>query len=213
MGMGKMDWMKKGSGLGLGAVLAAAALGAWACAFQEDVSEDGGLAVFVTDSSRISLDFDDLEQTVFEDSGEFSLEDVRKNLQDKGLNLSTVTISTLVVTYDDSTKKFLEDNQGLDYNLKIFVKEKGDTAAPKLALVSAGTAPGDTTLEFNPTKTSFAMGTDLAVDAAGFPSFIAAIQDTSKKIEFVLARLTVPGKLKATGKLNLNMVVTVGAKP
>lgn len=203
----------KKSALAFGALLATAALGVWACAFKDDTAgTGGGLSIFVTDSSKVSLAFDDPDQTVFEDSGEFNLDEVRKNIHDKGIDLKTVAITTLNVTYDDSTKKFLSDNKGLPYNLKIYIKAKGDTAAPKLALVSAGAAPGDTTLTLDPNQVMFGMGKELAVDAEGFPFFLSSIQDTIPTM-FVLARLTVLEKLKATGKLNLNMVVTVGGKP
>jgi hypothetical protein len=214
MGIAKTHGMKKGLGLAFGALLAAAALEMGACAFREDPTDNGGgLSIFVTDSSKVHLNFDDVEKTVFEDSGEFDLDAVRKNLSDKGIDSKSVTITTLVVTYDDSTKKFLEDNADLRYNLKIFLREKSDTTAPKLALESAGPTKGDTVLTLNPSKIDFTMGKELAVDTAGFPGFVASIQDTSQHKMFVLARLTVLDKLKATGSLNLNMAVTVGGKP
>jgi hypothetical protein len=200
--------------LALGALMAGASLGLWACAFSDEgaTEEGGGILVQVTDSSKVNLSFDDIDQTVFVDSGEFDLDAIRDEINKKGIDLESVKISSLLVTYDDTTKKFLSDNKGLEYNLKIYTKEKSDTGAAKLTLESTGKEKGDTTLVLDPESVKFTLGSELAAIPEGFHDLLAAIQNTDMHKVFVKAQLTVLEKLKATGKLNLNMVVTVAGK-
>jgi hypothetical protein len=117
-------------------------LGLSACAIREGDSDPtggsggSGVVISVTDSSKVTLDFNNLDTLVFRDSGEFDLDKMREKLDEKEIDLESIKIIGLVVTYNDSTRQFLTDNEGIKFILRIYVKEVSDTAKAKLTLES-----------------------------------------------------------------------------
>jgi hypothetical protein len=199
-----------GSGL-----LVAAALGALgACALRDKVSEDSetsGVVVNINDSSNVVLTLDDDSKTQFTDSGSFDLDDIRKKMSDKGLDPDSVRITGIVVTYDDSTKSFIAGNSGVKFFLKMYLRE--GTGARKLALETLEKDIEEfKALEFDTTMQVFVLGKDIFANQEGFPRLLEAVKDKSVKSAWVIAELTVPGKLKTKGTLKVNMVVTVAGK-
>ncbi len=200
-------------GLGaLGGLLALSALGA--CALRDKVSDDSGPAgvvVNVNDSSNVVLTFNDDTKTVFTDSGAFNLDDIRKKMSDKGLNPDSVQITGIVVTYDDSTRAFITANQGVKFYLKLYIRQ--GSGERKLALETLEKDIGEfKALAFDPQMLVFELGKDIFANPEGFPGLLASIKDKSVKSAWVIAELTVPGKIKVKGALKLNMVVTVAGK-
>lgn len=196
-------------------LLGLALLGLSACAMREGDSGTGngggsGVVVTVTDSSRVSLDFTNLDTLVFRDSGEFDLDRLRERLDDKEIDLESIRIIGLVVTYDDSTRQFLADNEGVKFILRIYVKEAEDTAQARLTLESY-VDPAKAS-ELNPNQTLFELNKHLFGKEEGMPYFLAAIQNTSLKKMRVIAELTLLEKLKKAGTLKLNLVVDVAGK-
>ena len=194
--------------------LAAFALVTGGCALKESTSDDDsgtGVVISVNDTAKVTLDFTNLSQTVFTDSGEFDLDAIRSKMKDKGLNPDSVEITGLEVTYDDSTKQFLKDNKSVHFFIKIFVREDG--GARKLALETMQIDQGTfKVLTFDPDNTLFELNKEIFGNPEGFPGILAGIKDTSKHKLMCVAELTVKDALKVAGKLKLNMVVTVAGK-
>jgi hypothetical protein len=193
--------------------LGLALLGLSACAIREGSSDPAGgsgVVVSVTDSSKVSISFDNLDTLVFRDSGEFDLDNLREKLDEKDIDLESIRIIGLIVTYDDSTKQFLTDNAGTKFILRIYVKEAVDTATPRLTLESY-VDPAKAAV-MDPNQVLFELNKHLFGKAEGMPYFLAAIQNTSLKKMRVIAELTLLEKLKKKGKLNLNLVVDVAGK-
>jgi hypothetical protein len=67
-------------------------------------------------------------------------------------------------------------------------------------------------LTFNPDQTLFELNKQLFPVEEGFPGILIGIKDENKHKLMCIAELTVKSPLKAAGKLNLNMVVTVAGK-
>lgn len=191
-------------------------LGLSACAIRESDSDPtggsggSGVVVSVTDSSKVRLDFTNLDTLVFRDSGEFDLDKLRERLEEKEIDLESIKIIGLVVTYDDSTKQFLTDNEGTKFILRIYVKEALDTAKSRLTLESY--VDPAKAAELDPNQTLFELNKHLFGKEEGMPYFLAAIQDTSLKKMRVIAELTLLEKLKKAGTLKLNLVVDVAGK-
>jgi hypothetical protein len=197
-----------------GFLLGSTLLGLSACAIREGGSDPAGggtgVVVSVTDSSKVSLDFGNLDTLVFRDSGDFDLDKLREKLDDKDIDLESIRIIGLVVTYADSTKQFLTDNAGTKFILRIYVKEAVDSAKGRLTLESYVDPAKASVL--NPDQVLFELNKHLFGKEEGMPYFLASIQDTSLKKMRVIAELTLLEKLKKTGKLSLNLVVDVAGK-
>lgn len=84
----------------------------------------------VKDSSKIVLTFDNDTSTIFTDSGRFNLVELRKKMEDKGINSDSIQITGIEVGYDETTKKFLTDNEGVKFFLKIYTRDN-DTGVPQ----------------------------------------------------------------------------------
>ena len=193
--------------------LAAFSLFASGCALRESTDPDDQtrVVIAVNDTAKVNLDFTDIKKTVFTDSGEFDLESIRKKMKDKGLDPAAVEITGLDVTYDDETKTFLTANKGIPFFIKIYVREDG--GARKLALeTKLVDEEALKVLTFNPDQTLFELNKQLFPVEEGFPGILAGIKDDKIKKLMCIAELTVKSPLKAAGKLNLNMVVTVAGK-
>ena len=121
-------------------------------------------------------------------------------------------ITGLLVTYDDSTRAFLDDNKGLKYVLTIYVHVPGDTAKPKVALQSEGLAPGSTPLILDPDQVLFELNKQIFGSPEGFSVLVDALKNPSLLEIEVIAELRLLEKLKRGGNLKLNMVVTVAGK-
>ena len=201
----------------LGWLAAASLLGAlWSCALKESTADDGtdgpGVVISVNDSTNVTLDFSNLLKTVFTDSGEFDLDDIRKKMKDKGLNPDSVHITGIVVTYDDSTKAFLTDNAGVKFVLKVYVRENDDTTKRLVLYTPAASTAEYKVQAFDPDQALFELNKHIFGSADGFPGLLSAIKDTTKHKEMCIAELTVIEALKEAGKLKLNMVVTVSGR-
>ncbi|GEM_PF-2614882 len=201
--------------LGLAGLMAAMLLIA-ACALKEtDPADDtAGVVINVKDSSKVHLTFDSDTITTYTDSGTFDLIALRAKMKEKGLNPDSIQITGLVVSYDDSTRKFITDNEGVGFYLKIYIREN-DTGAAKLALetlVNDDVAKGLKALAFDPTMTFFQLGKHIFGNSEGFQSVLDALRDKTKEKVKVIAKLTLKDKLKVQGRLNLNMIVTVAGK-
>ena len=194
-------------------ILAVVLLGLAACAIKDgstDPADGTGVVVSITDSSKISLNFDDVAKTVFKDTGEFSLDALRNKLDDKNIDLETVKIIGLAVTYDSSTKAFLTANAGVKFVMRIYIKETTDTGAAKLTLETFVDPAKASALD--PSQTLFELNKHLFGKEEGMPFLLAAIQNKDVIKVTVIAELTLLEPLKATGDLNLNMVVDVAGK-
>ena len=144
-------------------------------------------------------------------AGLVTLDQIRQKMKDKGLNPDSVEITGLVVTYDETTKQFLTDNEGLPFALNVFIREDGGTR--KLVLYTLDKATATFPVQkLDPNQTLFELNKQIFGSPDGFPGFMSAIKDTSKHKEEVIAELTMLQKLRKAGKLNLNMVVTVSGK-
>lgn len=194
-------------------LLALGLLSLAACAIKNGStdSEGGdGVVVSVTDTSKVSLNFDDVKKTVFRDSGEFDLNTLRSKLSDKDIALGTVKIIGLAVTYDSSTKAFLTANSGIKFILRIYIKDLADTSAPKLTLETFVDHAKASKLD--PAQTLFELNKHLFGKEEGMPFLLASIQNTAVSKVRVIAELTLLDPLKAPGDLNLNMVVDVAGQ-
>lgn len=214
MASANVGLVNKGIGFGMAVLAGLALAGNWGCAIRENVNGgDGRVAVEVKDSSNIDLDFDVLTKREYRDSGELNLKSVRDNLASKDIALSDVEITDLVVTYDDSTKAFLEANKGVKYYLRLYVKNVDDTSAGKLALKTYKVTPeGGPQLTLDPAIALFELNKTIFPDVEGYSELVTAIKDVSKEKIFVIAVLTFLEDLKATGPLRLKVVVSVGSK-
>lgn len=206
---------KIGRRLRLGALglLASALLGLSACAIKEsgtDPADGSGIVVSVTDSTKVSLDFDNLAKTVFTESSEFSLDTLRKKLEDKSIDINTIKIIGLVVTYDAETKQFLTDNQGIRFVMRIYTNAVTDTGRGKLTLETYVDPAKASKLD--PNQVLFELNKHLFGKEEGMPFLLGAIQDRTMSKVRVTAELTLLDPLKKVGKLNLNMVVDVAGK-
>ena len=186
-----------------------------ACALKEATDSNGndgpGIVISVNDSTNVTLDFTDLTKITFSDSGEFDLDEIRKKMDDKGLNPDSVHITGIVVTYNDSTKAFLESNKGVKFALKVFVREDGGSR--KLVLYTPETTSGAQQVQaYDPDQALFELNKHIFGSPDGFPGFLSAIKDTSKHKEMCIAEMTLKETLKKAGNLKLNMVVTVAGK-
>lgn len=193
--------------------LAAFALLSSGCALKESTDPDGktSIVISVNDTAKVNLDFTDITKTVFTDSGEFDLDGIRSKMKKEGLDPAAVEITGIDVTYDDQTKTFLSANKGIPFFIKIYVREDG--GARKLALETMLMDQGSLkVLTFNPDQTLFELNKQLFPVEEGFPGILIGIKDESKHKLMCIAELTVNSPLKAAGKLNLNMVVTVAGK-
>jgi hypothetical protein len=196
--------------------LLAAMLMIGACALRETSpdDEDAGVVISVKDSSKVQLVFDNDNDTTFTDSGLFDLVALREKMDEKGIKPESIEITGLVVSYDDSAKNFIANNEGVAFYLRIYVREN-DTGEAKLALetlVDDDVQKGFKALAFDPDLTFLQLGQHIFGNAAGFPSILNSIKDESKLKIRVIATLTLKDKLKVKGTLNLNMVVTVAGK-
>ena len=196
--------------------LMAAMLMVGACALKEtDPGDDtAGVVINVKDSSKVHLTFDTDSIITFTDSGTFDLVALRAKMKDKGLNPDSVQITGLVVSYDDSTKKFIADNEGVGFYLRNYIREN-DTGATKLALetlVDDDAQKHLKALAFDPTMTFFELGKHIFGNSEGFQSILDSVKDKTKEKVKIIAKLTLKDKLKVKGKLNLNMIVTVAGK-
>lgn len=210
--MAEMNRYKAAMVLGLGAIAATVLLGLGACAIKDSTEgPDGGVVVSVNDSSSINLIFDSTNPTVYTDSGEFNLDEIRSRMSDKGINADSVKITGLSVTYDDATKAFIEANAGIPFVIKIYTRDAD--GAPKKLTIESHDAVGDfKPLTFDPKATLYMLDKEIFGNAEGFPGLLTSIKDKSKHKVKVIAELTIKETLKAKGALKLNLVVTVAGK-
>jgi hypothetical protein len=208
---------RKKSGVTLGILgLATAMLALGACALKESTSgnDNPSIVVAVKDSSRIVLTFDNDTATIFTDSGSFNLVELRRKMADKGIDSDSIQITGIEVAYDEATRKFLADNEGVGFFLKIYTRDN-DTGATKLALETLETDKnGFKALAFDPTMALLVINQHIFGADPGFPGVLSAIKDKDKTSIKVIAKMFLsPGeKLKTKGTLNLNLVVTVAGK-
>jgi hypothetical protein len=195
----------------LGAFAVFAAFGLSACIYGGGGSGDSDpLTLFVTDTTDVdTLVFDDINDNLYAGSGDFDLDKIRNEIDDKGISLATVQITDLAVSYDMGTVQFLADNAGKHFVLSIYYHEDGDTN--KLALQ---TNPTTGTLAFNPDSALFQLNKNIFGSNDGFPDLIAAIKNTSVHSVTVTTelRLLDTPPLKKTGKLVIHFIVTVAGK-
>lgn len=212
--MAEMNRYKSTLGLGLCAFAASALLGLGACALKESTPSgpDGGVVVSVDDSSSINLVFDATTPTVYTDSGSFNLDEIRTRMKDKGINADSVNITGLAVSYDDATKKFITDNKGVHFVIKIYTRDDAAGAPKKLTIESHDAVGTFTPLAFDPDAALYLLNREIFGNAEGFPGLLASIKDKTKHSVRVIAELTVKDTLKAKGALKLNLVVTVAGK-
>lgn len=199
--------------MGLGAFAAAFLLGLGACAIKDgtEPGTDGGVVVSVNDSSSIDLTFDKTDPTVYTDSGEFNLDEIRTRMADKGINSDDVQITGLAVSYDEATKAFITANKGIPFVIKIYTRD-GD-GAPRKLTVESHEAVGDfKPLTFDPDAALYMLNKDIFGNAEGFPGLLTSIKDKSKHKVRVIAELTIKEALKVKGALKMNLVVTVAGK-
>lgn len=186
-----------------------------ACAIKEGSSDPtgggNGVVVSVTDSTKVTLNFDDIAKKLFTESSTFNLDTLRKKLNDKNIDLASIKIIGLVVTYDAETKQFLTDNEGVQYALRIYTNSLADTGKGKLTLETYNQASGKAPT-LDPDQVLFELNKHLFGMQDGMPFLLASIQDTSVKQLRVTAELEILGTLKKTGKLNLNLVIDVAGK-
>jgi hypothetical protein len=213
-----MDKGKTAIGKGLRkaglALLGLGLLGLAGCAIKDgntDPGDGNGVVVSVTDSTKVTLDFDDINKKIFTESNSFNLDTLRKKLNDKNIDLESIKIIGLVVTYDAATKQFLTDNEGVQYALRIYTNTMADTGKGKLTLETYNQASGKAPT-LNPDQVLFELNKHLFGKEDGMPFLLASIQDTSVKELKVTAELEILGSLKKTGKLNLNLVIDVAGK-
>ena len=196
--------------------VAAVMLVSGACALKESTSgnDSPSIVVAVKDSSKIVLTFDNDTSTIFTDSGRFNLVELRKKMEDKGINSDSIQITGIEVGYDETTKKFLTDNEGVKFFLKIYTRDN-DTGVTKLALETLeADKNGFKALAFDPTMALLVINQHIFGADPGFPGVLSAIKDKNKTSIKIMAKMFLsPGeKLKTKGILNLNLVVTVAGK-
>lgn len=211
-----LSGLKSLKGLKVLAGMLAAMLMIGACALRETSPDDenAGVVISVKDSSKVQLVFDNDDDTSFTDSGLFDLVALREKMDDKGIKPESIEITGLVVSYDQSAKTFIADNEGVPFYLRIYIREN-DTGEAKLALeslVDDDAQKGFKALVFDPDLTFLQLGNHIFGNPEGFPSILNSIKDESKRKIRVIATLTLKDKLKIKGTLNLNMVVTVAGK-
>lgn len=185
-----------------------------ACAIKEgntDPDDGEGVVVSVTDSTKVSLDFDDASKRIFTESADFDLVKLRDKIEEKDIDLESIRIIGLVVTYDAETKQFLTDNDGLKYVLRIYTNAIDDTGKGKLTLETYGAASGKAPT-LDPDQVLFELNKHLFAHPDGMPDLLDAIQDKTISKMKVTAELEVLDPLKKTGKLNLNLVIDVAGK-
>ncbi|MDB5050352.1 MAG: hypothetical protein JWO30_3423 [Fibrobacteres bacterium] len=204
---------KSRTALGLCGLLAALSM-LGACALKETAedSDTAGVVVNVDDSSNVVLTFDDSSRTVFKDSGSFNLDEIRQKMSDKGLDPDSIQITGIAVTYDSTTRDFITANEGVKFFLRIYLREEG-TGERKLALETLENDIDEfKALAFDPNMAVLELGKHIFGNPEGFPDLLKAVKDSNIHSAWVIAELTVPGKIKKTGTLKINMVVTVAGK-
>jgi hypothetical protein len=200
--------------IGLFAVAATTLLSLAACAIKEttDPATDGDIVVSVSDSSKVNIIISSVEPQTFVDSGEFSLDEIRKKMSEKGISKDAVKITGLSVTYDDETKAFLTANKGVKFILQLYTRAEELGSPELLTLETADNIGSNTALAFDPDLVLFELNKQLFGNAEGFPGVLSAIKDESKhKINFI-AKVKILEALKTTGVIKLNLVVSVTGK-
>ena len=182
-----------------------------ACTMSDNTVTDktgNGLTVSITDSTTVTVQLKDLTKSTFSDTSSIDLADIRKQLKDKNIDLSSINITGLAVSYGDSSAKFLLANQDVKFVLKIYVKESSDSGIGKVALETSAMAP----LAFSETQVVFQLQQQIFANPSGFPLVKSGIQDVTKSELKVRAELTLIDAMKVVGMLKVNFVATVSGK-
>ena len=174
------------------------------------VGGGNGLVVTFTDTTQITIHFNDITKTVFADSEVFDLLDIRQKLRDNEMDSSTVSITNLSASFDNSTLAFLTSNSGKAYVFQVFTRDPATTALAKLTLESSSSPSA--ILTFDPANPPMELNNQLFGNAAGFSDLVRAIQGTSASIQAKAEMTLVPGPLADTGTVDVNLVITVSGK-
>lgn len=208
-----MKIMKHKKNLALGGALLALT-GLMACNISSDVqvggNGGGGLVVSFTDTTEVMINFDNLTRTVFAESADFDLDEIRQKLRDNEMDSNTVSITHIEAGLSDSTVGFLLSNANVDYVFQVLTRDPATTAAAKLTLESS--ANPAYILSFDPTAPPMELNNQLFGNALGFSDLMDAIKGTASSIRAIAQLSLVSGPLNSMGIVKVKLVLTVSGK-
>ena len=170
----------------------------------------GGLVVTFSDTTNITIHFNDITKIIFSDSALFDLVDIRQKLKDNGMDSSSVSITELKASFDATTLAFLQANANIKYVFQVYTKDPASSALAKLTLESS--SDSSAILSFLPANPPMELNKQLFGNASGFADLIGAIQGTALSLRAVAQMTLMPGPLLVPGDVVVNLVITVSGK-
>ena len=210
--MKKQKHTAKWVAIGLGIL---ACLGLSSC-LGSDGGGDGGLVVTVMDTTTVNMSFTkpipDTGAWKFGANDSFDVAKVRNKMKDKGMDLNTVQITDVEVTFDPATLVFVTNNNGVPFYMKIATQTVlvGGSTADTIALETSKSPY----LTFASAMLAFRLNQNIFANPAGMGKLLKAIQDTTVSQFRIRGELDGDGthKMNQSGTLNVNFIVTVGGK-